>query len=574
MKNIFKKIGFLCTALLALSLGTSVNKVEAATQETKTITFNTAPTSKTKMVYEIGNITMTWEKGSGTELNSSYSNPIRVYAKNKVTFTADDSVASINSMVITTTSTTYASNAASTWTGASASVSGSKVTVTPSKTEFYIIASAQTRWSSLSVTYTLNESSIHECKFTVENTDDYYLAEPATCSTKAKYYLSCEYEGCKEKGEDTFEYGDPLGHNFDDIGACTRCDEFNPELTLDDRVNLLFTKYYNEGTYTKDTVLNINEFAENEVKSYLHAGAQVKNRRTVYEPGSISMVTSNDGKSYNPATLSKYENKNGSVYHTGLGGDWAVNWNSVEDKFITLNDFVNSTLTGWTYSEGVYTFNLLVSDEMTRFAREFVAPMWLDTEEAKNYVVFDKLTVEEKGEALVMKLYASGDTGKITNEEGIFSQATITLGATNLSILATFEFGENGAAGHKETTTSKSTYNETFGNYKLSITNADKFYLDSFDEKGNSCIKLGTGSAAGKFSFTVSEDVNSVIIYVAGYKANIAEVTVNGKTTKISTLSNNGEYTAVEVDTTTNKTVSFTTTSNGYRAMINSIEFR
>ena len=28
MKNIFKKIGFLCTALLALSLGTSVNKVE------------------------------------------------------------------------------------------------------------------------------------------------------------------------------------------------------------------------------------------------------------------------------------------------------------------------------------------------------------------------------------------------------------------------------------------------------------------------------------------------------------------------------------------------------------------
>ena len=145
---------------------------------------------------------------------------------------------------------------------------------------------------------------------------------------------------------------------------------------------------------------------------------------------------------------------------------------------------------------------------------------------------------------------------------------------TEPTVVATFSFGANGSATHKDGTAEKTTYSETTGSYTLSITEGSKFYPLSYDAKGNSCIKLGSNSAAGKFTFTVPENVTKVIIYVAGYKANTAKVSVNsGDTQTISTLSNNGEYTAIEIDTSTTKTVTLTTVSGGYRAMVNTIEF-
>jgi len=41
--------------------------------------------------------------------------------------------------------------------------------------------------------------------------DAKYLLEPASCESKAIYYYSCD---CGEKGTETFEHGDPLGHNY------------------------------------------------------------------------------------------------------------------------------------------------------------------------------------------------------------------------------------------------------------------------------------------------------------------------------------------------------------------------
>ncbi|MBQ9125130.1 MAG: hypothetical protein IJY13_00560, partial [Clostridia bacterium] len=68
-------------------------------------------------------------------------------------------------------------------------------------------------------------------------------------------------------------------------------------------------------------------------------------------------------------------------------------------------------------------------------------------------------------------------------------------------------------------------------------------------------------------------DVTSVVIYVAKYKANTTKVNVNGTDYTISTASNDGEYTAITVDTTTTKTVTFTTVSGGVRCMIDAIEY-
>ena len=55
--------------------------------------------------------------------------------------------------------------------------------------------------------------------FTAEKADDKYLKSAATCIAKAVYYKSCAI--CGEKGTETFEYGNPLGHDY---GAWTSND--------------------------------------------------------------------------------------------------------------------------------------------------------------------------------------------------------------------------------------------------------------------------------------------------------------------------------------------------------------
>ena len=46
---------------------------------------------------------------------------------------------------------------------------------------------------------------------TVSKVDEAYLKDPATCESKAVNYKSCE---CGEKGNETFEHGEPLGHDY------------------------------------------------------------------------------------------------------------------------------------------------------------------------------------------------------------------------------------------------------------------------------------------------------------------------------------------------------------------------
>ena len=135
-----------------------------------------------------------------------------------------------------------------------------------------------------------------------------------------------------------------------------------------------------------------------------------------------------------------------------------------------------------------------------------------------------------------------------------------------------FELGANGSATHYDGS-SKTTHSETVDGYTLNVTGGTKMYTGARDQKGNSCIKLGTSSAVGGFSFTVPSDVTSVIIAVGKYKANTTKVSVNGTAYTLSKSSNDGAYDESTVDTTSNKTVTLTTVSGGVRAMVNTITF-
>ncbi|MBE6132855.1 MAG: hypothetical protein E7180_05660 [Erysipelotrichaceae bacterium] len=258
-----------------------------------------------------------------------------------------------------------------------------------------------------------------------------------TCTENGSVIETCTNCGAVVSASDI----DATGHNFEN-GVCKN----DCGLDAISNVKKLFDKYYNDNQYLKETILNTTDMADEEVETYFHASASVKERETWYygdtENGtsSLTMYTNEDtnGDGTEENVVSTYENKDGKVYHTGKGGNWSVNWNSVEEKFVTLKDFKDSTDTdkNWICDDDkkVFTYNLTPATansehEMTRMAREFIAPMWLaPNADNYNYVRFSKLTVEDKsGVGLVMKLYVhSGDIdGKVTDENGVFAQATI-----------------------------------------------------------------------------------------------------------------------------------------------------
>jgi hypothetical protein len=140
--------------------------------------------------------------------------------------------------------------------------------------------------------------------------------------------------------------------------------------------------------------------------------------------------------------------------------------------------------------------------------------------------------------------------------------------------LATFTFGDNGEAAHVDGQDLGETASYTSGNYKLDLTGMSKVYGPATDAKGNSCIKMGTSSKVGTFSFTVAEGVNKVVIRIASYKANVTKINVNGTVYDISAnKSNDGSYFEIVVDTSTTKTVTIATVEGACRAMSDSIAY-
>ena len=142
--------------------------------------------------------------------------------------------------------------------------------------------------------------------------------------------------------------------------------------------------------------------------------------------------------------------------------------------------------------------------------------------------------------------------------------------------LATFSFGANGEAAHADGADIGTTKTYTSGDYTLVLTDASKVFDGAFDAKGNSCLKLGTGSVNSTFKFTVVDGVKKVVIRVSSYKAKEAKVTVNGTEYDLKDYqSNDGEYFEITIDTTTNKTVEFASVSgsNTQRVMIDAIAY-
>ena len=145
----------------------------------------------------------------------------------------------------------------------------------------------------------------------------------------------------------------------------------------------------------------------------------------------------------------------------------------------------------------------------------------------------------------------------------------------DFDVVASFEFGNNSDSTHKDGSeiTQNASFNSFNDAYTLNIIPITKVYSSAFDEKGNSCLKLGTGSVIAEFYFTVPENVDRIIVYAAKYKDNDSELVINGKHYTLTKNSNDGEYDEIVVETSIVKTITIATVSNKCRAMINTIVF-
>ena len=138
-----------------------------------------------------------------------------------------------------------------------------------------------------------------------------------------------------------------------------------------------------------------------------------------------------------------------------------------------------------------------------------------------------------------------------------------------------FDFGEKGEAGHKDGSELKETETTyTSGSYTLEISDFSKVYGGAYDAIGNSALKFGASSAIGTITFTVPNDVTTVIIYVAKYKNNESAISINGgEAQTLTKSSDNGEYDEIAIDTSTNKTVTIATVSGNSRMMLDKIVY-
>lgn len=183
-------------------------------------------------------------------------------------------------------------------------------------------------------------------------------------------------------------------------------------------------------------------------------------------------------------------------------------------------------------------------------------------------------------------VYAAGASylpSKDTTLYALYSYSETTSGGESTSSTEyIFNLGtDDSSKSHSESSSDKATYTENVkvGNttYTLNITDASKFYANSYDVDGSSVVKLGSSKAVGSFTISnIPDAVTKVIINITGRQTEVAQLDVDGTTYDINTSSNNDEYTAVEIDTSTDKTLNISTVktySTDYRAYMDSIVF-
>ena len=304
-------------------------------------------------------------------------------------------------------------------------------------------------------------------------------------------------------------------------------------------VTALFTKYYNKGIYTKKTEINVKNSTKNEIKALFHGSVSSLKRTTYYEGGELWMTndegTINSGYGTSGKNMTHFT-KNSSGTNSV---DYTVEGVTMEEHYVTLHDFVGGThksshtnnktldLTAdWVKKGNGYSST---NPDVLDAFRLFTAPLWVGkTAENENYLSFTEATVEESGTNLIMSLYvstteysANDSEGKITNSNGLFSQAIISRGiwqanigtdkySLDLNDNALNEYMLQGVNVKKDSTVEiykygivKQKVNSYTGNFKDSKFRFDKNACDLYVKMSNGSISEIYASGSVKYTITM-----------------------------------------------------------------------
>lgn len=215
----------------------------------------------------------------------------------------------------------------------------------------------------------------------------------------------------------------------------------NSELIVS-KLKELVESYYNDGVYVRETQINLNEDAKEELSQYFHNPGTASNhwanlqleRKTNFCKGYLHF---NEGSYTAFGTNSKgvysFTWKEGYEY-TGLN----ENADAIDNYFVTLKDFadlVNNSSNagangvdlsvGWTYADGVYTSS---DANVIAAAKAFTAPGWKDADQ--NYMKLTHVTITVEDGNLVIALHAHAENVGLLVEAAqadlVFAKATIT----------------------------------------------------------------------------------------------------------------------------------------------------
>ena len=205
-------------------------------------------------------------------------------------------------------------------------------------------------------------------------------------------------------------------------------------VSADDATNALsalVTQYYHNGNYKRETKINLNSEALEDIAIYFH-GSVVLERTTDFTPEALWMTRGEKETTYS------YYGTSGENMTTGTATEWGVapekvgivtknhkDWdpngkdeNGMEGFYITLKDIMEKSSTVvWTYNNGIYSTTGLTKEFLA-----FTAPCLLDTQ---NYVQYTGVEVEEVGETLVLRLLASETNAGALSVSGVLSEAII-----------------------------------------------------------------------------------------------------------------------------------------------------
>ena len=160
MNKLTKKFSILL-ASIAMATGVGlVGSAKTAKADTETLTVSSFTDSGDPRAASLTSVDVSWTKATGSDAIVTTFSEIRIYTKHEMTFTPKTGF-KINSIIASATSTKY-SNAlgGGSLTGATKSVNGTTVTITPTTgtDAIVIVNSAQSRISSFTINYSATSS--------------------------------------------------------------------------------------------------------------------------------------------------------------------------------------------------------------------------------------------------------------------------------------------------------------------------------------------------------------------------------------------------------------------------------